>query len=107
MDECTLKRNVIIKIFLDIAMIILYALLMFAQGLGGFFHETAGIGTGILFVIHVAMNYSMIKGLFKSVKNGTAKGLKLILLFFRYTACCMYASCHFNRNFYSKRIIFY
>lgn len=62
-------------------MIILYALLMFAQGLGGFFHETAGIGTGILFVIHVAMNYSMIKGLFKSVKNGTAKGLKLILLF--------------------------
>lgn len=81
MDECTLKRNVIIKIFLDIAMIILYALLMFAQGLGGFFHETAGIGTGILFVIHVAMNYSMIKGLFKSVKNGTAKGLKLILLF--------------------------
>ncbi|MDY4414549.1 MAG: DUF4405 domain-containing protein [Ruminococcus sp.] len=76
-----LERNVIIKIFLDIAMIILYALLMFAQGLGGFFHETAGIGTGILFVIHVAMNYSMIKGLFKSVKNGTAKGLKLILLF--------------------------
>lgn len=76
-----MKRNVIIKIFLDIAMIILYALLMFAQGLGGFFHETAGIGTGILFVIHVAMNYSMIKGLFKSVKNGTAKGLKLILLF--------------------------
>ena len=62
-------------------MIILYALLMFAQGLGGFFHETAGIGTGILFVIHVAMNYSMIKGLLKSVKNGTAKGLKLILLF--------------------------
>ncbi len=65
-----MKRNVIIKIFLDVTMVILYLLLMFAKGLGGFFHETIGIGIGILFIIHVLLNCSMIKGLFRSVKGG-------------------------------------
>lgn len=65
-----MKRNVIIKIFLDVTMVILYSLLTFAKGLGGFFHETVGIGIGILFIIHVLLNCSMIKGLFRSVKGG-------------------------------------
>lgn len=32
-----MKRSTIIKILLDIAMLVLYLLLMFAGGLGGFF----------------------------------------------------------------------
>lgn len=73
-----MNRKVIVKIFLDIVMLVLYALLMFAQGLGGFFHETVGLGIGILFIIHVAMNVPMIKGLFKAVKSGNA--VKVITL---------------------------
>lgn len=74
-----MKRNVIVKLFIDITMTVLYALLMFAKNLGGFFHEIVGLGIGILFVIHVLLNLSMIKGLFKSVKEG--KITKKILLF--------------------------
>lgn len=74
-----MKRNVIIKIFIDITMVVLYTLLMFARNLGGFFHETVGLGIGILFVIHILLNYSMIKGLFKSVKSGKIQ--RKILLF--------------------------
>ena len=73
-----MNRKVIVKIFLDIVMLVLYALLMFAQGLGGFFHETVGLGIGILFIIHVALNIPMIKGLFKAVKSKNA--VKVITL---------------------------
>lgn len=59
-------------------MIILYVLLMFGQSLGGFFHEAVGLGIGILFLIHIFLNCSMLKGLFKSVKN---RKLKKIILF--------------------------
>lgn len=72
-----MKRNVILKLFIDITMLVLYVLLMFAQHLGDFFHEVVGIGIGVLFLIHVLLNYSMIKGLFKSVKN---KNLRKIIL---------------------------
>ncbi len=75
-----MNRKVIVKIFLDIVMLVLYALLMFAQGLGGFFHETVGLGIGILFVIHVVLNIPMIKGLFKAVKSGNSKAVKVITL---------------------------
>ncbi|MGN0462552.1 MAG: DUF4405 domain-containing protein [Ruminococcus sp.] len=68
-----MKRNIIVKILLDIVMVVLYLLLMFAEDLGGFFHETVGIGIGLLFVIHILLNISMIKGLFKAIKNGGAK----------------------------------
>lgn len=73
-----MKRNFIIKIFIDITMVILYSLLMFAKGLGGFFHETVGTGIAIIFIIHILMNGSMLKGLFRSVKNGNTG--KMILL---------------------------
>ncbi len=74
-----MKSNVILKIFIDITMIVLYTLLMFAKNLGGFFHEIVGLGIGILFVIHILLNNSMIKGLFKSIK-GSKIGKKFLLL---------------------------
>lgn len=82
-----MKRNVIVKIFLDVTMVILYSLLMFAKGLGGFFHETVGIGIGILFIIHVLLNCSMIKGLFKSVKNGNPGKTVLLVSVIILTIC--------------------
>ncbi|MGN0632746.1 MAG: DUF4405 domain-containing protein [Oscillospiraceae bacterium] len=66
-----MKRNVIIKLFIDITMTVFYLLLMFAKGLGEFFHEAVGIGIGIIFIIHIIMNLSMIKGLSKAVKKGS------------------------------------
>lgn len=73
------KRNTILKIFLDLVMTILYILLMFGQNLGGFFHEAAGIGVGVLFVIHVLLNKQMIKGLFRSLNSGEPKISRLLL----------------------------
>lgn len=67
-----MKRTTMFKILLDAAMLCLYLLLMFGQGLGGFFHEAAGLGIGMLFVLHVLLNRSMTKGLMASVRSGRA-----------------------------------
>ncbi|MGN0115762.1 MAG: cytochrome b/b6 domain-containing protein [Acutalibacteraceae bacterium] len=74
-----MKRNVVIKILLDIAMLVLYLMLMFARGFGGLFHEVVGIGIGVLFVIHILLNFTMTKGLIKSVKSGKAKADRVLL----------------------------
>ena len=75
-----MKRNTIIKILLDAAMLVLYLLLMFARDLGGFFHETVGLGICILFVMHFLLNLSMTKGLLNSATKSGAKANKIILL---------------------------
>lgn len=74
-----MNSKTILKMLLDIAMVILYLLLMFARFAGDLFHEIVGIGIGVIFVIHLALNASMIKGLFKSVKKGNAKTDRIIL----------------------------
>lgn len=74
-----MKRNVVIKILLDVAMFALYLMLMFARGFGGLFHEVVGIGIGMMFVIHILLNLTMTKGLIKSVKSGKAKADRVML----------------------------
>lgn len=74
-----MNRKTILKLLLDIVMVILYLLLMFARFAGNFFHEAAGIGIGILFLMHLFLNASMIRGLFQSVKSGHAKPERIIL----------------------------
>lgn len=76
----SMKSKTIIKILLDMSMTILYLLLMFATGLGGFFHETVGIGIGVLFLIHVVLNWKTVKGLWKTVAAGGASIQKTSLL---------------------------
>lgn len=75
-----MKRNTIIKILLDVAMLVIYLLLMFARGMGGFFHETVGLGICILFAIHFLLNLSMTRGLLHSATKSGAKADKVILL---------------------------
>ncbi|MDE7227689.1 MAG: DUF4405 domain-containing protein [Treponemataceae bacterium] len=82
-----LKRTVIAKLFIDITMIIVYALLMFARSLGGFFHETVGLGMGILFLIHIVLNRSMVAGLFTAVKTKQPKKIVLLALDIALTIC--------------------
>lgn len=76
-----MKRNTIFKLLLDVAMLVLYLLLMFAQSLGGFFHEAAGLAVGAAFVLHVCLNIPMTKGLLNVIRHGKAgAGKKLLLL---------------------------
>ena len=82
-----LKRTVIAKLFIDITMIIVYALLMFARSLGGFFHETVGLGMGILFLIHIVLNRSMVAGLFTAVKTKQPKKIVLLASDIALTIC--------------------
>lgn len=76
-----MKKNTIIKVLLDVVMLVLYLILTFGRFADGLFHEAAGIGIGILFIIHVALNKAMTKGLYKSVKNRKAKPDRIILFF--------------------------
>lgn len=74
-----MKRNIIVKFLIDISMAVLYVLLMFARGLGEFFHEAAGIGIGILFLLHILLNLQMLKSLFKSVLGSNSKTQRDVL----------------------------
>ena len=75
-----MKHRTFLKLLIDIAMCIVYLMLMFADGVGGFFHEAAGIGIGALFIIHILLNRSMTKGLIASVRAGSGGIRKRLLL---------------------------
>lgn len=53
------EATVRIKLLLDVSMTVLYLLLMFAKGLGSFFHEAVGIGIGVLFLSDVVLTVCM------------------------------------------------
>lgn len=75
-----MNRKSLIKLLLDVSMTVIYLMLMFSRSVGGFFHETAGIGIGILFALHILLNLSMTKGLFRGVISGKAKPEKVVQL---------------------------
>lgn len=75
-----MKHRTFLKLLIDLAMCIVYLMLMFADGVGGFFHEAAGIGIGALFIIHILLNLSMTKGLIASVRAGSGGVHKRLLL---------------------------
>lgn len=76
-----MKGTTVLKLFLDIAMCVIYLMLMFAKGASDFFHEAAGIGIGILFIIHLILNRSMTKGLVSGIKKGSARVSRKLLGF--------------------------
>lgn len=75
-----MKRTTIVKLLIDVTMTVLYLLLMFAGGLGGFFHEIAGIGFCVIYIVHILLNRPMTRGLFKGVKSTSRKPDRVILL---------------------------
>ena len=76
-----MKGKTVFKILLDIAMTVLYALLVFDTGAGPFFHETAGLGIGVMFILHVFLNLDMMRALGKSVRSGKAGAAKKLLFY--------------------------
>ncbi|MGN0801480.1 MAG: cytochrome b/b6 domain-containing protein [Candidatus Faecivicinus sp.] len=75
-----MKHKTLLKLLIDLAMCIVYLMLMFVDGVGGFFHEAAGIGIAALFIIHILLNRSMTKGLIASVRAGSGGIRKRLLL---------------------------
>lgn len=60
-----MKPNMILKRSVDVAMYVLFLILMGQCVLRGAVHEWLGIAVGVLFVLHNALNYKWYKTLFK------------------------------------------
>ena len=60
------------KIILDIVMTGVYLVLLFGRDVSPLFHEVAGIGIGVLFILHIAWNKDMFRGLKAQQDKGRA-----------------------------------
>ena len=68
-----MKSKTLLKLLLDLAMSVLYLMLMFSRKTGAFFHEAVGTGIILLFAAPLRLNRNMTRGLWASVRRGTAK----------------------------------
>lgn len=68
-----MNEKIVFKILLDLVMAVLYVLIMFATGLGSFFHEVAGIAVGVLFAVHIIVNRKSLKAMSRAVKSDKCK----------------------------------
>jgi len=75
-----MTKKSVFKILLDLTMTVLYLILVFAEGTSGFFHEIVGIGIGVLFIMHVLVNWKPLTGMLRAAKKGTAKGKNILML---------------------------
>ncbi|NTU90106.1 MAG: hypothetical protein HGA54_09465 [Actinobacteria bacterium] len=75
-----MKKMTLVKAMLDLVMVVLYMQLMFYYDMSPLFHEIAGIGVGLLFAVHVALNVKPVKKLLKSAFEGRCTPARLVLL---------------------------
>lgn len=68
-----MKTKHTIKILLDIIMLVIYILLMFGYSLDPYFHEIFGILIGIIFLVHIGLNFKETKMVLKSLWNKNSK----------------------------------
>lgn len=69
-----------LKILVDLVMAVLFGLLLWSNGTGLFFHEVAGIGMGILFLFHIALNRKPVKSLIRAAAQGSISPKGTLLL---------------------------
>ncbi|MDD4237689.1 MAG: DUF4405 domain-containing protein [Desulfotomaculaceae bacterium] len=62
-----------IKIALDIIMIVLFVILLYAYDTGFVFHEIAGLAIFALFMTHIMLNWSWVKNVTKNLFNTSFK----------------------------------
>lgn len=77
-----MKTKIKIKMLVDIIMAMVLISLMFGYAISPLYHEIMGIAVGIIFIIHLALNYKETKYLFKGLKNhnlNNAQKVKAIL----------------------------
>lgn len=74
-----MKTKTFFKLFLDILMTAMYATLMFGYKIGSFYHEFIGVAVGIMFIIHICLNWNMLKGVIKTGKEKTKAAYSVVL----------------------------
>lgn len=62
-----IKVNIFLKIFLDIALMLTFILLMNSKIISMAFHEIAGIAIGVFFLVHKLLNLKWIKSVTKNI----------------------------------------
>lgn len=76
----TMKGTTIAKIFVDIAMTVIFLILTYAYDSSPLFHEVAGISMGVLFGTHMALNWKGIKAMIRLLGKGKLSITKIISL---------------------------
>lgn len=67
MDKKKRKSNIFFKIFLDIALMATFILLMNSKIISMAFHEIAGVAIGVFFLVHKLLNLKWIKSVTKNI----------------------------------------
>lgn len=75
-----MKGKSVVRLLLDTAMLVLFLLLTFDTAASAFFHEVAGIGVGLLFILHIVLDWGMFKGLIMSAKRKRITFQRFVLL---------------------------
>ena len=75
-------KKLIFKIMLDVAMTVVYILLMFPQGTGVVFHIVAGLSVGALFILHFILNRGVFSAMLRSIRQKKLKPRTATLLAF-------------------------
>jgi len=87
-----MNRKLISKIVLDIVMTITFIMLMDAFGTGLLFHEIAGLSIMGLFILHLVLNWSWVKGITQKLFSPQLKisaKLKYVLNMSLFLCCSM------------------
>lgn len=69
------------KLIIDLIMFVLMIILMFYNLTGGLYHEILGIILFIIYIIHIALNYKVIKKMGVNIMKGEALPFKITLGF--------------------------
>ena len=69
------------KLIIDLIMFILMLILMFYNLTGGLYHEILGIILFIIYIVHIGLNYKVIKNMGAKIIKGEALPLKMTLGF--------------------------
>ena len=68
------------KLIIDLILILLFVTLLFASFTGYAYHEIAGLGAGLIVLIHLGLNSRWIRGIFKrNASKSPAQTVKIIL----------------------------
>jgi hypothetical protein len=68
-----MSSKTITKIVLDIVMTVLFVILIFAYDTGLTFHEIAGLSLFVLFIYHIILNWTWVKGVTKNLLSKKIK----------------------------------
>lgn len=75
-----MKKQTVIKIFVDVAMATLFLLLMYNYQSSPLFHEIAGISLGVFFVVHIALNWKQTVSMLRQLRTRKLSFLKALAL---------------------------